>query len=511
MPKARPTKSVSPRITFELEPVEPAENLLYRHSVVEIIDRHFSGATQYRFPVDELVAHASPVFLSMLYRAWSDHRPIVISPDMIWLVICQGFSAHVHANAPELRSLVMQPDHDGGISVTLPGAPKGAPLQEEWIFALFEENIRSAVKPELVNTLLTSFSTTTPTIQIASLVTLMATMDVFLQYHIDRPICGITHVTLEGSKSDWEKIEANTRDLRGYGLDDWIEQLLPILGKFTETAAGSIDIDFWRGIFKVYDPDPWPEPAPNSRGRRRRKSPYDKKDQIDGWVTTFYPYNKDGTRRNVGPIRLKSLDRLPSDMLKTPITMDVLSADGSQPLEKQHFYFHAGFLGSEQDPDTMALKPVIGWIIEPNPEAKAFPDQANNMTFRNLTKFPQDLLERMTLKKWPEEFCTTFPEYRNFSYREGLEFYHMTKGPEHEQIRELLLKHRKELPRVHVRYLRLYFAGKIDIPDELAGNWLLSRLYLEGEISESEIERIRRLLPCTTIEVNGIEYPDYDC
>lgn len=38
-----------------------------------------------------------------MYQAYADHRPFVLSPDMIWLLISQGFAQHVNANHESLR------------------------------------------------------------------------------------------------------------------------------------------------------------------------------------------------------------------------------------------------------------------------------------------------------------------------------------------------------------------------------------------------------------------------
>ena len=43
-----------------------------------------------------------PVFEGFVW-AYRNHRPITISPDIIWLLIAQAFSNHVNANAESLR------------------------------------------------------------------------------------------------------------------------------------------------------------------------------------------------------------------------------------------------------------------------------------------------------------------------------------------------------------------------------------------------------------------------
>lgn len=39
-----------------------------------------------------------------MYQAYADHRPFVLSPDMIWLLISQGFARHINANQESMRN-----------------------------------------------------------------------------------------------------------------------------------------------------------------------------------------------------------------------------------------------------------------------------------------------------------------------------------------------------------------------------------------------------------------------
>ena len=45
------------------------------------------------------------------HRAFMDHRPLCLSPDIIWLMICQGVPNHINVNADALRSRFVR--HEG--------------------------------------------------------------------------------------------------------------------------------------------------------------------------------------------------------------------------------------------------------------------------------------------------------------------------------------------------------------------------------------------------------------
>lgn len=48
---------------------------------------------------DSLVNFGYHPFFNGMYKAYADHLPFVISPDMIWLLISQGFARHVTNNS----------------------------------------------------------------------------------------------------------------------------------------------------------------------------------------------------------------------------------------------------------------------------------------------------------------------------------------------------------------------------------------------------------------------------
>jgi len=93
-----------------------------------------------------VAAHTHPL-VEACFRAWLDHRPLVITPDAIWLTLAQGFAAHVNANADELRSKLVfhegkkQLEVDGHALGFVPGSPENPwPLA----FREFGAKIRAA-------------------------------------------------------------------------------------------------------------------------------------------------------------------------------------------------------------------------------------------------------------------------------------------------------------------------------------------------------------------------------
>ena len=46
-------------------------------------------------------------FFKCFVQAYADHRPLVLSPDVVWLIISQGFSRYVNAHTEEMRGLLV--------------------------------------------------------------------------------------------------------------------------------------------------------------------------------------------------------------------------------------------------------------------------------------------------------------------------------------------------------------------------------------------------------------------
>ena len=82
---------------------------------------------------------------------------------------------------------------------------------------------------------------------------------------------------------------------------------------------------------------------------------------IDGWITTFYPYDRQGNRFNGKSIT--DSDQLPSEIVKVKLLTHFPDATmGSMEI-------WAGLFGLEQDESTYALKPKIGWCVS-SPQRK---------------------------------------------------------------------------------------------------------------------------------------------
>ena len=291
---------------------------------------------------DKLVNYGYHSFFNGMYQAYADHRPFVLSPDMIWLLISQGFARHVNANSEKLRHYFV--DYSGKLSllvatneITLdnPNSPW------EKTFPEFTNQIAAHTGREIIDLLSSDFSTTTPVEKVASEITIMDAMKTYFEYVIIRIVCGIPEITLQGTDEDWQKILDKTKQLGKYDLTWWTSELEPILEEFVEASKGKIDREFWKNIFVTRTGKPACGPSFT---------------EIDGWIVKFFPYDNDGKRNYLKS--LTSSKNLPEEIVKVDLQYYNGKTGITTPLE-----LWAGFFGLEQNMKNYALTPKIGWMI----------------------------------------------------------------------------------------------------------------------------------------------------
>ncbi|WP_243347710.1 DUF4419 domain-containing protein [Parabacteroides sp. FAFU027] len=291
----------------------------------------------------ELVNYDYHSFFQGMYQAYSDHRPFVLSPDMIWLLISQGFAQHVNINSEKLRhyfvsyngktTLIVRND---SINLNDPNSPW------EKVFPEFTNQIDAAIGSDLSKTLTADFSTTNITSRMASQITMMEAMKSYFEYVELSFRCGIPRITLEGKSEDWRRLYTKANQLRKYELGWWIDELEPLLQEFIKASEGNVPQAFWQSMFKYHTPKRCGDPT-----------------IIDGWIVKFFPYDKEGKRNNLK--ELKGTDNLPKEIVK--VDLKYQGVDGGKVVEEVPLELWAGFIGLRQDKDDFTLKPEIGWMI----------------------------------------------------------------------------------------------------------------------------------------------------
>lgn len=337
----------------------------------------FTGSTTGHLTGSPSVARqlaVSQTFLHPLIQAvdlaFSDHRPLVLSPDCIWLTIVQGFGHHLQEHAEVLRNRLVR--HDGKKELIVK-ADSLAPECWPELISQFSSQIRDYSDAVLYETLLCQFSTTTPTIKTACEVALMDTYQRYFDYTM-HCVCGIPNITLQGTPEDWQRMRDRIEVLATYDLGWWTSRLAPILDELVATAKGEPELAFWQAIYKpkkvyvtnmatgwIADLFPYLFGAPvrhatdmSPREPGLRDSPARYRNPIlDKERTNWLPPDLGALARSPG-VPLKSF---PSGLSRAPVNVEM--PDGS----KLSVELLGGFLGAAQRPEDNAVSPIVSWAV----------------------------------------------------------------------------------------------------------------------------------------------------
>lgn len=313
--------------------------------------------------------------MATIHHAFSSHRPLILTPDIFWLLIMQGLAQHVTANSEELRHVFV--DHQGKreLSIRRDDFVKGSP-ENPWSEAVadFSDQIRAMIGEHNYARIMARFSTTGPVEMTVYEMTLMNVLKSYVELTM-YSMCGIPEVILEGTVEDWQSLPGRAAAIgEAYELAWWTDLIVPILERIAQNAAGADDPELWKNIYKMNE---------------MSGGPY-----LTGWITDFLPYvevvrdvhiptgkvmekmqdypdypGDSGKYRQVRILKRNrflgkppseyegvSMDHLPNGLSRVPFIWNVLGV-------RHKMEFVGGFFAIEQRADNLGLKPKIGWAV----------------------------------------------------------------------------------------------------------------------------------------------------
>lgn len=299
--------------------------------------------------VDNLYYIGEDVVFQMLLKAWCQHRPVVLTPDAIWLIICQQFSHIVNEKPEQYRSVLV--NHEGKKELQVKSNDLFSE-QADWerVIGRFTAEIDKYTNPGLATTLVADFSTTGTDERIASEVTLMNVVKPYFEYLAVYVVCGIPSITLNGTPDDWRKVLEKTRALEAFGMGWWTSELEPILQEFVKAAEGRPDYWFWKDIVCKSRPRKIKGPVCARRQPKLTK--------FDGWFLKFFPYDNKGKT----PKKVDITQTMLPETVVVPFKYQVVALDGTV-LEETPLELVAGIVGVLEDPDDFTMTPKIGWFV----------------------------------------------------------------------------------------------------------------------------------------------------
>ena len=288
------------------------------------------------------------VFFKIVVRAYAEHRPLVLSPDMMWVLVSQGFARYVNAHPDQMRNQLVA--HNGKMDLVVQSNKDLLSSDAEWekLISDFTAQINDNTRGDIAKTITADFSTTGVTERIASQITLMETMKSYFDYVVHTLSCGIPTITLTGTPQDWQKVVEKTQQLEKYGVGDWTQNLIPILTEFVKASEGKANQVFWQGMVK--------------------KQRVDKLDgggcipghptELDGWILKFFPDENGHTLDQV-----PCTHKMPSERVYVDFKYQIVSPVDGTVFSETPLQLVAGFIGADVDLKTGAMKPKMGWVV----------------------------------------------------------------------------------------------------------------------------------------------------
>ncbi|MBO4841461.1 MAG: DUF4419 domain-containing protein [Bacteroidaceae bacterium] len=311
------------------------------------------------FGDEQLMNLGEDAFYQCIVRAYANHQSVVLTPDMIWILITQGFSNYVNAHSKEMRPLLV--NHEGKKKLVVSSSEDLLSQKADWpkLVGDFTSQIQENTKDDIANTITADFTTTSPVERIASQMTLMECMKSYFEYVVMRISCGIPSITLKGTPEDWQSVLDKTRKLEDYEIGKWLKELEPILAEFVHAAEGTPNQEFWQDIVKKH----------RVKKFRGGGCSDEMPTMLDGWLLKFFP-NEEGVTRDHVPYTKD----MPAEQVRVGFKYQIVRPDGT--LEKEiPLELRAGFVGAVEDTLTNTLTPKIGWFVheaieEPKKDSK---------------------------------------------------------------------------------------------------------------------------------------------
>ena len=233
---------VTPTRTFPVHDVDPAKNPPPLRPPLDVLaDRGRTRPVACSRLAAPLMDDDHPHALAgAIHRAFAEHRPLTLSPDMLWTAVAQGVARHVRGRAEEMRDLFV--GHDGRKTLIVE-APALEPSAPEFPWADLVAGWSAEIVDEVggaADALRVDFSTTGPVERTARDVAVMDAFEPYFTYEA-RCICGIPSITLEGTPDDWDRLRSALDGLGVFGMEWWTVRLREIADRFAAAARGEVD------------------------------------------------------------------------------------------------------------------------------------------------------------------------------------------------------------------------------------------------------------------------------
>ena len=287
-------------------------------------------------------------FYRSIVEAYANHQSITLSPDMVWLVISQGFARYVNAHAETMRPKIV--NHNGKMDLAIQTSKDFLKEDVDWssLIGDFASQINKYTKGGIAKTITADFSTTGTVERVASQITLMESVKSYFEYIVYRIACGIPSVKLHGTAADWRRVLEKTKQLEQYGLGKWVGELQPILKEFIKAAEGTPNQSFWKNIVK----------RQNTERLKGGVCSPDKPTELDGWLLKLFPDENGKTLDKVSHTK-----DMPAEYVRVGFKYRIINPLNGKLMSETPMELWAGFIGAKVDKEKNMVTPKVGWLV----------------------------------------------------------------------------------------------------------------------------------------------------
>lgn len=349
-------------VLFAVDDVEPADSLLLTDTTKKVIENKIGKEIMF-MPEEQqnslIVPCGNNGLIQTLQECYDNHRPLVLTPDIIWLAICQGVSIHINENYDSLKNIVFAENKPDIIKVRNDSLEYSSIHWKNLIDSIANQSKKYTNK-DFYSFFVSNFSTTTPIEKTTYQIALLESYKKGFKY-VGESGCGIPSILIAGNQDDWLTILNKLSLLDVIGLSYWHKNLEPIILQFIKASGNNPDTEFWKSIYKNAD---------------EYNAFY-----ISGWIIKFFPYIKDLDSTGVFDeahqatkiyeilkknefledndymLSTLSTDNFPSGLSKISIEWNNYFKKDTRNIE-----IYAGYMGIKQYPDK-SLEPMISWAI----------------------------------------------------------------------------------------------------------------------------------------------------
>ena len=260
-----------PKELLYSENIDKILNSLYQRKVKNFFKRRYEAMkilySEFYTDKKEFYNYGKKSLFRGLMEAYANHYPITISPDMILILFLQGYSRFMEKHSEKVRNVYVNFEGQKTLTVERERMTPKTAKPEDWrgIIDEFTKKIKGEIGENIISNLECNFTTTNPATLTTSQISIMSAMKQYFKYELIMCECGISSITLEGSLEDWEKIKEKFEffSKKEFGLNPWINSLIPIIDKIIETkiyydqnkTINEEIWDFWKGIIRIKKDD----------------------------------------------------------------------------------------------------------------------------------------------------------------------------------------------------------------------------------------------------------------